>query len=258
MLPMTTGRRVALLIGVPLCLGLTANTGFDLVANIGRGKIPVTYHAPASARRVSVTTSGGDVLLRRGNVGQATFAGTGTYSLIRPRVRETSAGGDASFGYQCRVPEGPCYLNGTLTVPAGMAVSVWTGGGQVAADGTTGAVTLSTGGGDVTANAVSGPLSLSTGGGDVQATGVAATQVSADTGGGNVEIVFTTVPRNVQVSTGGGNITIVVPRGDTHYHVVAETGGGNVDEPLLPIDSSSPNLISATSGGGNIMIREAP
>jgi hypothetical protein len=257
MLPMTTGRRVALLIGVPLCLGLTANTGFDLVANIGRGKIPVTYHAPASARRVSVTTSGGDVLLRRGNVGQATFAGTGTYSLIRPRVRETSAGGDASFGYQCRVPEGPCYLNGTLTVPAGMAVSVWTGGGQVAADGTTGAVTLSTGGGDVTADAVSGPLSLSTGGGDVQATGVAATQVSADTGGGNVEIVFTTVPRNVQVSTGGGDITIVVPRGDTHYKVVATTGGGHVDEPV-PIDTSSHHLITATSGGGNIMIREAP
>jgi hypothetical protein len=256
MLPMTTGRRVALAIGVPLCLALTVNTGFDLVANIGRGTIPVTYYAPASARQLSVTTSGGDVLLRRGSAGQASFAGTGTYSLIRPRVRERSVGGDASFGYQCRVPEGPCYLNGTLTVPAGMAVSVWTGGGRVSADGTTGAVTLSTGGGNVTASTVSGPLSLSTGGGDVQATGVAATQVSADTGGGNIEVVFTTVPRNVQVSTGGGNITIVVPRGDTHYKVVATTGGGHVDEPV-PIDSSSHNLITATSGGGNITIREA-
>ena len=254
---MTTGRRVALAIGVPLCLALTLNTGFDLVANIGRGKIPVTYYAPAGSRRLSVTTSGGDVLLRRGSGGQASLAGTGTYSLIRPRVRERSVGADASFGYQCRVPEGPCELDGTLTVPAGMAVSVWTGGGQVSADGTTGAVTLSTGGGNVTANAVSGPLSLSTGGGDVQATGVAATQVSADTGGGNVEIVFTTVPRSVQVSTGGGDITIVVPRGGTYYHVKADTGGGNVYEPVL-IDQSSPNLITATSGGGNITIREAP
>ncbi|HMD94781.1 MAG TPA: DUF4097 family beta strand repeat-containing protein [Trebonia sp.] len=253
---MTTGRRVALAIGVPLCLALTVNTGFDLVANVGRGKIPVTYHAPAGARQVSVTTSSGDVLLRQGSGGQASFAGTGTYSLIRPRVRERSVGGDASFGYQCRVPEGPCYLDGTLTVPAGMAVSVWTGGGQVAADGTTGAVTLSTGGGNVTANAVSGSLSLSTGGGGVQATGVAATRVSVDAGGGSIEIVFTTVPRNVKVSTGGGNITIVVPRGGTHYHVVAVTGGGSVDEPV-PIDSTSPNLITATSGGGNITIREA-
>ena len=256
MLPMTTGRRVALAIGVPLCLALTANTGFAVVANIGRGKIPVSYHAPASARRVSVTTSGGDVLLRRGSGDRASLAGTGTYSLVRPHVTERLAAGKASLGYECVVPEGPCELDATLTVPAGMAVSVSTGGGQVSADGTTGAVALSTGGGNMAANGVSGPISLSTGGGDVQATGVAATQVSADTGGGDIEIVFTQVPRNVQVSTGGGNITIVVPRGDTHYHVAAETGGGNVDDPV-PLDSSSPNLITATSGGGDITIREA-
>lgn len=220
MLPMTTGRRVALAIGVPLCLALTANTGFALVANIGRGKVPVSYHVPAGARQVSVTTSGGNVLLRRGSGARASLAGTGTYSLVRPHITERLAAGKASIGYDCVVPEGPCELDATLTVPAGMAVSV------------------------------------STGGGDVQATGVAATQVSADTGGGDIEIVFTQVPRNVQVSTGGGNITIVVPRGDTHYHVVAGTGGGSVDDPI-PLDSSSPNLITATSGGGDITIREA-
>jgi hypothetical protein len=238
MLPMTTGRRVALAIGVPLCLVLTANTGFALVANIGRGKIPVSYHVPAGGRQVSVTTSGGNVLLRRGSGDRASLAGTGTYSLVRPHITERITAGKASLGYDCVVPEGPCELDATLTVPAGMAVSVSTGGGDMAASG------------------VSGPISLSTGGGDVQATGVAATQVSADTGGGDIEIVFTQVPRNVQVSTGGGNITIVVPRGDTPYHVVAGTGGGSVNDPI-PLDSSSPNLITATSGGGDITIREA-
>jgi Putative adhesin len=254
MLPLTTGRRVALAIGVPLCLVLTANTGFDIVANVGRGKVPVVYDAPVGIRKVSVATSGGDVQLRQGSGDRASFAGTGIYSLVRPRVTERLIAGVTNIGYQCRVPEGECELDGTLTVPAGMAASVSTGGGQVTADGMTGAVTLSTGGGNVSASGVSGPLSLDTGGGDIQATGITTAQVSADIGGGDIEIVFTKVPRTVRVSTGGGDITIVVPPGGTHYRVVADAGGGNLDDPI-PIDSSSPNLITATTGGGNITIR---
>jgi hypothetical protein len=257
MLPMTTGRRVALAIGVPLCLALTINTGFQLVSDVGRGNIPVTYDAPPGARQVRVTTSGGDVLLRQGSGDRARLAGTGIYSLFRPRVTERFSAGVASLGYQCRNPEGDCGLDGTLTVPAGMAVSASTGDGQVTADGITGAVTLSTGGGDVAANGVSGPLSVSTGDGGVQATGIAATQVSVSSGSGDVEIVFTRVPRTVQVKTGNGNITIVVPRDGTHYHVVPLTGNGNIHDSLL-IDSSSDNLITVTSGSGDITLREAP
>lgn len=253
---MTPGRRAALAIGVPLCLALTVNTGFDIVSNIGRGKIPVSYEAPAGARQVSVTTSSGDVLLRQGSGDRASLAGTGIYSLFRPRVTERFVAGLASLGYQCRNPEGECGLDGTLTVPAGTAVSASTGDGQVTADGITGAVTLSTGGGNVAASGVSGPLSVSTGDGGVQATGIAATQVSVSTGGGDVEIVFTRVPLTVQVRTGDGDVTIVVPRSGTHYHVVARSGSGNVNPSVL-INSSSRNVITATSGGGNITIREA-
>jgi hypothetical protein len=255
MLPMTTGRRVALAIGVPLCLALTANTGLDLVANVGRGKIPVDYHIPAAAHRVSVTSSGGSVLLRQIAGGQASIAGTATYSLTRPHITERLTAGESVFGYRCVFWEGPCGFDGTVSVDGGTAVSVSTGGGNVTADGTSGTVSLSTGGGAVAADRVSGDLALSTGGGDVQATGVAAAQVSADTGGGDVEIVFTQVPRNVQVSTGGGNITIVVPPGSTQYHVSASTGGGSVNDGV-PQNTNSPRVIDATSGGGNITIRE--
>jgi Toastrack DUF4097 len=256
MLPMTAGRRVALAIGVPLCLALTANTGYELVADVGRGKVPVDYHIPAAARRVSVTIPGGTILLRQVAGGQGSIAGTGDYSLVRPHITERLAGSELVFGYGCAVPEGFCGMNGTVSVDGGTAVSVSTGGGNVTADGTSGTVSLSTGGGSVTADRVSGDLAMSTGGGDIQATGITAAQVSADAGGGDIEIVFTRVPRSVQVSTGGGNITIVVPPGNTQYHVTSSTGGGNVSA-AVPENPLSPRIIDATSGGGDITIREA-
>jgi len=253
---MTAGRRAALAIGVPLCLALTANTGYQLVADVGRGKVPVNYHIPATIRRVNVTIPGGTVAVRQVAGGPGSIVGTGNYSLVRPHITERLTGSELAFGYACSVPEGSCGMNGTVSVDGGTAVSVSTGGGNVTADGISGTVSLSTGGGDVTANRVSGDLALSTGGGNVQVTGVAATQVSADTGGGDVEIVFTQVPRNVQVSTGGGNITIVVPPGSTQYHVTSSTGGGNVND-AVPQNTSSPRVIDASSGGGDITIREA-
>jgi hypothetical protein len=241
---------------VPLCLALTANTSLDFVADVGRGTVPVDYHIPAAAHRVSVTTSGGSVLLRQVAGSQASVVGTATYSLIRPHLSERLTAGESVITYQCVFWEGDCGFDGTVSVDDGTAVSVSTGGGNVTADGTSGTVSLSTGGGNVAADRVSGDLALSTGGGDVQVTGVTATQVSADTGGGDVEIVFTQVPRNVQVSTGGGNITIVVPPGSTQYHVTASTGGGNVNDQVLQ-NPLSHRVIDATSGGGDITIREA-
>jgi Toastrack DUF4097 len=256
MLPMTVGRRVALAIGVPLCLALTVNTGYELVADVGRGKVPVDYHVPAAAHRVSVTIPGGTILLRQIAGGQGSIVGTGDYSLVRPHITERLTGSELAFGYGCSVPEGSCGLNGTVSVDSGTAVSVSTGGGDVTADGTSGTVSLSTGGGSVAADRVSGDLAMSTGGGNIQATGIAAAQVSADTGGGDVEIVFTQVPRNVQVSTGGGNVTIVVPPGGTQYHVTSSTGGGSTNDEV-PQNTSSPRVISVTTGGGDITIREA-
>jgi Putative adhesin len=235
-LPLTRGRRVALAIGVPLCLALTANTGLSIVANVGRGTVPLSYRVPVTAGRVTVTASGGNVVLRQGSGRQASLVGTGSYSLVRPDVTERLAGGGAQFGYSCPVPEGTCELNATLSVPAGTAVSVSTGGGSVSASG------------------VSGDLALSTGGGGIQATGVAAAQVTADTGGGGISIVFTQVPRDVHVSTGGGDITIVVPPGNAQYNVHANTDGGNPSV-SVPANSTSRNVITATTGGGGITIR---
>jgi len=255
-LPLTRARRIALVIGVPLCLLLTAYTGLSLVADVGQGHFPVNYALPAGTGKATVSVSGGDVTVRQAAGTDARLTGTATYSLIRPDLKTRHITGGVAIRYNCMVPAGNCGLDATLSVPAQTVASVSTGGGDATAVGTTGDVTLSTGGGDVTADRVSGVLSLSTGGGSIHGTAITAPRVTAHSGGGDIEIVFTAVPRDVRVDTGGGNVTIVVPAGSAQYHVTANTDGGTVSD-SVPINTSSPNVITATSGGGDITIRQA-
>jgi hypothetical protein len=252
-LPLTRHRRAALLIGVPVCLALVAYTGLDLVAVFGEGSRPVGGTAPAATRALTVTSPGGQLTIKPAASGQARLAGTARYSLIGSTLSEHTAGGTTAMDYHCVLPVGDCGLDATVSVPAAMPVSANVGGGNVTVTGTTGPVTLSSGGGDLSADHTAGPLTLNTSGGNIQAADVSSASVTASTGGGNIEIVFTGVPRDVHVSTSGGNVTLILPRGATSYHVTTSTGGGDVTD-RLPYSASSSQVITATSGGGNITL----
>jgi hypothetical protein len=60
-LPMTKGRRLALLLGVPLALALIAWTGLTEVAYAGLGSYPVRLAVPVHGSTVSLSTSAADV-----------------------------------------------------------------------------------------------------------------------------------------------------------------------------------------------------
>jgi Putative adhesin len=253
-LPLTRGRRAALAIGVPVCLLLIAYTALDLVALFGQGRFPVNYSAGA-VKSLTVTSSGGQLLIN-GSTGQAaTLTGTGDYSLIRPTVTERSTAGRASVRYHCGFPVGNCGLHATIEAPATVPVSVSTDGGNADIISTAGPVSLSTGGGDIDASDPSGPLSLNTSGGNVLLAHVESATVTATSGGGDVEVYFSRVPRDVRVQTSGGNITLVLPRGTTQYNISAHSDGGTVSN-TIPQDSSSLNVITAATGGGNVTISE--
>lgn len=208
----------------------------------------------------------------------------------------TTTGGDTAMNYHCApLPSSNCGLDASIGVPAGLPVSLATdggdatvsdmsaavtlhsAGGNLTADSTTGALNLSTDGGNIRLNTIRGPLTASTRGGDItvdgissttvsidtsggniQATGVRSPTVTASTSGGNIEIVFASVPRSVHVDTSGGNITLVLPKAATQYYVKAHTDGGNVSDsdPIFQGGSNAPNKITATSGGGDITIRQ--
>lgn len=257
-LPMTPARIAALAIGVPVCLAVTVAAGLSFAAQIGQGQFTVRDAVPVGAGPVTAHLGGGDVHVQQGGSGQAAVTGTARYSLVRPAFTTERTANGVAFGYDCTFPFGSCGLDATVSVPAGTAASVFTDGGNATVTGTTGNVTVSSGGGDLTASRAAGNLTLNTDGGNISGTALTAARVTAGTGGGDVQIQFASVPRTVTVHTSGGNVTIIVPRGSAAYHVSASTDGGAVSDGSMNINSSSPNTITATSGGGDITIRQAP
>ena len=272
-LPLTPARRVALLIGVPTCLALTGFIGFDLVAMVGQGHFHFSHTFAATTRQLNVNAGGGNVVVKVGP-GPARLSGEATYSLVRPTITERATADSATLAYPCGFPVGNCGLNATVSVPAGTAVAISSGGGDLTASGLTGHVSLSADGGDLTATGITGDISLQTGGGDLSATllagdvtlgtsggDITATQidsprVTVDSGGGDVAIVFTRVPQDVQVSADGGDVTIVVPAGPTTYDVTASADGGNLSD-SVPQAATSAHKITASSGGGDVTIEQS-
>ena len=271
-LRMTPGRWVTLAIGVPIALAFIGWSGFSLVAAIGQASFPVSTTIPVQNGRLVASTGGGDITVHQGQAsgGTARLTGTVQYSLVRPDFTVTGNG----ISLHCRLPTGNCGLNATLDVPSHTAVDLNTGGGNMQVSGVQGNVTLESaggdvgisgiggtadvlsGGGNVTASGLGGVLDFGTSGGDVDGSGLSSPHVTTDSGGGNVTLVFTAVPDYVKVGSSGGDITIVVPRGNTSYHIQSTPSGGD-NSASVPTSTTSGHTIQVDSGGGNISIAEA-
>ena len=238
-LPLTPARRGILAVGVPVILALIGATAYSLVSDVGTGSYPVKYAIPVSDGRLTMNFGGGDLTLQGTASGTAQLTGKVTYSLVRPHISVVDRGAQgAVFTFTCGNWTGNCGLNGTADIPSAAAA------------------TIATDGGDLTASDLTGDVDLGSDGGNITATSIGSTHVTADSGGGDIEIVFTRVPRNIQVSADGGDVTIVVPSGPTAYDVTATPDGGNVSDGL-PQATSSSHVITVTSGGGDITIEQA-
>ena len=288
--PMTGARRAALLAGVPVCLALVAGLAFSLVADVGEGRYPVSYTAPAATRALTLNVTG-QLTIRPATAGRATLTGTATYGLARSKVTESTTSAGTAIGYHCPLPFGNCALDATVTVPPTVTtLTANSGSGDATVTGTTGPVKLSTGDGNLSVSHASGPVSLntgsgsilmsalsksatlsaSTGEGNIQAEGVTSTTITANTdsgaisgsgittdtitassGDGNIQITFTGVPGNVRVNTNSGNITLVLPPGEAKYHVSANTLSGLVDDALPPSQRSDSAASTITATSGS-------
>jgi hypothetical protein len=273
-LRMTPGRVLTLAIGVPVILALIALTGFSFVQQAAHASFRVSYPMAVQQGQLRVGVNGGDITVRQGADSTARLTGTVQYTLSRPHVTSVTTASGNEVTVKCPdIALGNCGLSAALDVPrlAGLTLSSGGGnltvpgvaqtvnltsdGGDVSVSGIAGAATVLTSGGDLTAGDMGGALRFTTDGGDVNGNGLTAPTLSTDSGGGDVNLVFTKVPANLNIISDGGDVNIIVPRGAASYRVSTTTDGGD-DSVTVPQSSSSGDQISVNSGGGDITISQ--
>jgi Putative adhesin len=270
-LVITPARRAAILIGVPIVFLVFITGGYSVVSNTGRASFPVSESVPLPNGTLTMNLDGGSATLAGSSAQSSTarLAGTIDYQLSKPTLRVGA--GDISLSCP-GLDQGNCSLNASVDVPAGTALTVATGGGNLSASDLSGGATLSADGGNITLTRATGVISLSSGGGDVgvshisgpavsigadggNITGgtVSAAKLTADSGGGDVTLTLTSTPGQLTVNSDGGNVTIMVPPGK--YIVDENAGGGNVSG--FSSTAGAVNTISVSSGGGDISLSQS-
>jgi hypothetical protein len=272
-LPMTRGRVLALVIGVPLVLALIGWTALTEVAFAGQGSYPVNLDVPASGGTAGVSVDSANITVEPGAAGQLRLTGTAHYSVVRSSVTWHRTRSGVTVASRCRFPTGVCSADFTVAIPASARavlsdgsgdmtlrgltghVSAGAGAGNISAYGLSGTVDLGDGSGDVRGTALSGPrVTLSSGSGNISFSGLTSAHVVASDGSGDITLVFTKAPSFVHVKDASGNVTLILPPGRTTlYQVNASTSSGN-RLVQVPTSSLSRRVITVTDGSGDISI----
>jgi putative adhesin len=273
-LPMTPGRWVGLVIGVPLALLVIGWTALTAVAFAGLGSSRVNLAVPVHGRTVAVSVNEGDITAGPGSAGEVRVHGTLHYSIVRPKLHWQRSRSTIALHARCQVPTGICSFDYTVTVPPVARSRLSTGSGNLTASGLAGTVTLGTDSGDLKATRISGDVTISDNSGGITVTSLAGARalIANDSGditgqavssqiltarnqSGNIKVVFTKVPQRVQISDSSGDITLVLPPGPTKYRVSASTSSGSTSI-SVPHSLTSPHVISATDQSGDITITQ--
>jgi Putative adhesin len=253
----------------------------------------VGLSVPPADGQARVHSSNGDLTVQTGTGRRIGVHGQLTGSFVRPTFSHRWTADGLDLDPQCHVPAGNCSLNLGLTVPARLPVSVSDSFGTLDARGLHGTVALSDNSGDLTASRLSGSLHLSdsfgtltasglagsirldNNSGDIQAagitgdtrlkdsfgtisvTGLAAADVVASNNSGDIYLVFTQVPRQVNVTDSFGNITLMLPPGPAAYRVQTQNSFGTTTV-SVPRSPSAQNVITAHDNSGDITITTRP
>jgi DUF4097 and DUF4098 domain-containing protein YvlB len=127
-----------------------------------------------------------------------------------------------------------------------------TGNGKVNVSGTTGAVSARTGNGRVTIDGVRGSVDVNTGNGDVRVS-TSSGPVSVRSGNGSIDVSMDRLERSAAMSftTGNGRINLTVPDG-FGAALEGSTGSGTIttDLPIQIVGAINPRRIRGTIGNG--------
>lgn len=254
-LPMTRGRVLALIAGVPVALFIIGWGGVTAVAYAAQASYPVRLDLPVPGHTAKVSIDSGNLTVGPAAGNRLRVTGTAHYSLVRSTVTWHATTSGVTVSSRCQFVAGVCDFNYQVGVPAGVRAVLANSSGDIRLHGLPGRVTATDGSGDILGTGVSGPrLVLQDGSGDINIGGLTSVDVTASDGSGDVTLTFSRVPGRVSVSAGSGNVHLVLPRG-VAYRVNANTdSGSSVVHVPTTTSPASQHVITVTDGSGDITI----
>lgn len=253
-LPMTAGRLVALLIGVPIALFIIGWTAVTEVAYAGQASYPVRLSLPVPGHTVTISVDSGDVTVGQTAGSRLRVTGTAHYSLVRSSVTWHAARSGVTVSSRCQFPTGVCAFTYQIGVPAGVRTVLSDASGDLMLRGLAGYVTAEDGSGAILGTGLSGPrVMLQDSSGDINVGGLTSADVIVSDGSGDITLIFSKVPGRVTVSDDSGDVRLVLPPGPAVYRVNANTASGS-SLVHVPTNLTSRDVITVTDGDGNITI----
>src|SRR5712692_10585002 len=134
-LPMTAGRRAALILGVPLALVIIGWTALTAVAYAGQGSYPVRLDIPVHGHTVRVAVDSGNVDFTQAASRVLRLTGTARYSLVRSTMTWHSTPSGVTVLSQCHFVTGQCSFDYHATLPAGLPAFLSNGSGDMTVRG---------------------------------------------------------------------------------------------------------------------------
>jgi hypothetical protein len=196
----------------------------------------------------------------RGGTGDVRVSGDPTLTVAHVRWHATFIGDaptvhaaleDGVLSVDVDCPSSPvCSVDLELAIPAGAAVDVDAGTGDLLLEDLSGELLVSGGTGDVTLTRISGPTMVDLGTGDV--TGEAlASPTSVSVGTGDVRLTLD-VAAPTTVDGGTGDVSLVVPAGA--YDLVLESGTGDISFAGVTDDPEAQVGLQVRVGTGDITV----
>ena len=265
-------RTLWLAAGALLALVFTLGAGIQLVGwTVGSVSKDEHHVLAGNVKEVRIDGAFSDLELAPASGDQVVVDSHAKGSLWLPKVRTQIDGDHVNVTGNCHIVVfGSCEARFVVHVPAGMAVTVTTGSGDVHASGLSGRVAVDvssgdvelhglTGGttaqvqsGDIVAAALSGRVSLRSSSGDISAAGLRSRDVTAHATSGDVALDVATAPDRVDASASSGDVTVAVPRGVSYDATVDASSG---DHSLgIASDPASDRRVSAVTSSGDATI----
>jgi DUF4097 and DUF4098 domain-containing protein YvlB len=214
---------------------------------------------PGPVKALTLEAHSATVTLVPSSTDQVVIDGHASGTLHTPKLKIRPSGSHVRVDGGCpNITFGHCEADIIVAVPAGTAVSVESGSGDISAEGVTGNVQLETASGDVSASNLRGAnVRLESHSGDVSAGDLRVQTVVATTASGDVTMQLASVPQTVEAETSSGDVVVLVPPGTEEYSVDAETNSG--DRTIgVATSSRSPRIVKARTSSGDVAVDYGP